>query len=159
MAKGFSPNDIFEIAIRIEKNGTTFYNNAAEKTDNEEQKKFLLELADMEKNHVKTFTNMKNKLKEKQTLSEVFDPDDENSLYLKALADTRVFFQKKEPDYSFKGILRSAIQAEKDSIVFYLGMKEMVSTKDGKTKIDEIIKEEMNHIRILAGKLSEYNKP
>ena len=55
----------------------------------------------------------------------------------------------------FKQILRSAIQAEKDSIVLYLGMKEMVPQKAGKDKIDAIIKEEMGHIRILAGKMIE----
>ncbi len=67
-----------------------------------------------------------------------------------------MFFAKDEPDNSLKGILGAAIQAEKDSIAFYLGMKEMISVKSGKAKIDDIIKEEMNHIRLLAGKLSDY---
>ncbi|MBT7259953.1 MAG: rubrerythrin, partial [Desulfobacula sp.] len=47
-----------------------------------------------------------------------------------------------------------AIQAEKDSIIFYLGMKEIVPEKSGKAKIDDIIKEEMSHIRIIAQKLA-----
>ena len=40
--------------------------------------------------------------------------------------------------------------------IFYLGMKALVSEKMGKAKLDDIIKEEMIHIRLLAGKLSEY---
>ena len=52
-----------------------------------------------------------------------------------------------------KEILKAAIMAEKDSIVFYLGMKEMVPEGLGKAKIDIIIKEEMGHIKLLSGRL------
>ncbi|MDA3787974.1 MAG: hypothetical protein PF503_05730 [Desulfobacula sp.] len=109
----------------------------------------------MEDNHETTFANMQKELKDEEAFSTTFDPDDENALYLKALADTRVFFEKEQPDNSFKGILSTAIQAEKDSIAFYLGMKELVSAKLGQSKINDIIKEEMGHIRVLAGKLME----
>jgi rubrerythrin len=47
-------------------------------------------------------------------------------------------------------ILKSAIEAEKDSIVFYLGMKEGVPEKLGKGRLEAIIKEEMGHIRVLS---------
>ena len=90
-----------------------------------------------------------------ETFSTTFDPDDENILYLKALADIRVFSEKKQIDNGFKSILSAAIQAEKDSIAFYLGMKELVPEKLGKSRIDHIIKEEMSHIKLLAGKLTE----
>jgi len=100
---------------------------------------------------------MQKELKNDETFSITFDPDDENILYLKALADTRVFFDKEQLDNTFKSILSTAIQTEKDSIAFYLGMKELVSTNLGKSKIDDIIKEEMSHIKLLAGKLIEEN--
>jgi len=50
-------------------------------------------------------------------------------------------------------IFRMAIGLEKDSIVFYLGMKDAVPERLGRSKIDRIIKEEMVHIAILSGKL------
>ena len=109
----------------------------------------------MEDDHVVTFLNMQNKLKEQNTLATDFDPDDENLSYLKALADTRVFFKKDQPDDTFQSILKTAIQTEKDSIAFYLGMKELVPAKLGQAKIDDIIKEEMSHIKIIAEKLIE----
>jgi len=155
MANEFNANDIFEIAIKIEQNGAVFYRDAAKKVEKEEHKQFLLELARMEDNHEITFANMQKELKDEESFSTTFDPDDENALYLKALADTRVFFEKEQPDNSFQGILSTAIQAEKDSIAFYHGMKEMVSAKLGQSKINDIIKEEMRHIRLLAGKLME----
>ncbi|WP_457551526.1 ferritin-like domain-containing protein [Desulfobacula sp.] len=156
MANEFNANDIFEIAIKIEQNGALFYRNAVKQVEDEKHKAFLLELAKMEDDHEVTFANMQKELSDDDTFSTNFDPDDENGLYLKALADTRVFFEKEKPDNSFKGILSAAIQAEKDSIAFYLGMKELVSAKIGQSKIDDIIKEEMGHIRLLAGKLTEY---
>ena len=157
MANEFNANDIFEMAIKIEENGAIFYRDAAKQVEEEKHKNFLLELASMEDDHAVTFANMQKELKDDETFSNTFDPDDENVLYLKALADTRVFFEKKQPDNTFKSILSTAIQTEKDSIAFYLGMKELVSANLGKSKIDDIIKEEMSHIKLLAGKLIEEN--
>jgi rubrerythrin len=68
----------------------------------------------------------------------------------------RVFFEKEKPtdSSSMKEILKEAIIAEKDSIVFYLGMKEFVPEKLGKDKIEQIIKEEMGHIKLLSNHLT-----
>ncbi|MFH2058729.1 MAG: ferritin family protein [Pseudomonadota bacterium] len=156
MPNEFNANDIFEMAIKIEQNGAIFYRDAAQHLDKENQKSFLLELAAMEDAHELTFSSMQKELNEDAMASTTFDPDDENALYLKALADTKVFFKKEEPDNTFKSILGCAIQAEKDSIAFYLGMKELIPKKSGQSKIDDIIKEEMKHIRLLADKLSEH---
>lgn len=156
MPNEFNADDIFEMAVKIEQNGAIFYREAAEKVDGDKNKAFLLELAKMEDDHEITFANMKKELAENEAFSTTFDPEEENVLYLQAFADTRIFFKKERPGSDIKKILGSAIQAEKDSIAFYLGMKEMVPEKLGKSKLDSIIKEEMSHIRLLAGKLAEY---
>jgi len=57
-----------------------------------------------------------------------------------------------------KEILKSAIEAEKDSIIFYLGMKDAVPEKLGKDKIEAIIKEEMGHVRLLSSELAGLKK-
>lgn len=46
-------------------------------------------------------------------------------------------------------ILRMAIEQEKDSIVFYTDLREMISQTAGRERIKEIIKEEMGHIGFL----------
>ena len=163
---GFNANDVFEIARQIEKNGAAFYRNAAEtvsdkisdKVSYNDQKDFLLELAAMEDEHEKSFSELQKQLTEGEKGTTAFDPADENAAYLKALADMRVFADKEAPLDSFKQIMLSAIQAEKDSIVFYLGMKAMVPEKLGKNRLDDIIKEEMGHIRLLAKKMAEASK-
>ena len=57
-----------------------------------------------------------------------------------------------------RDILKAAIEAEKDSIVFYLGMKESIPEAFGRQKMDAIIKEEMEHIRILSKELVALRK-
>jgi len=72
----------------------------------------------------------------------------------KALADTQVFYKKQLDTSSIELILLNAIGMEKDSIVFYVGIKDLVSEKLGKNKIDNIIDEEKKHIRLLANELT-----
>ena len=153
MAYDYNAKEVFEMAVKIEENGAAFYRVAAKGMENPESKKFLLDLAVMEDGHEKTFAGMKKSLTATEKASTVFDPNGEAASYLKALADTRVFFEKEIDVTSMKAILKSAITAEKDSIVFYLGMKDMVTSSHGKDHINAIIKEEMKHIRLLSNRL------
>ena len=155
MGLDFNADEIFEIAERIEVNGGIFYRKAAEHVDGEE-KEFLLTLAKMEDAHVITFANMRKELSAAETKSTTFDPEDEAAMYLSALADTRVFFEKELDPTTMIDILKAAVTAEKDSIVFYLGMMDLVPGKLGKDKINDIIKEEMAHIRLLSSRLLAY---
>ena len=95
----------------------------------------------------------RNQLTETETAQTVFDPGNEAASYLKALADTRIFFKKDIDTSSMEAILKAAILAEKDSIVFYLGMKDLVTEGLGQSRLDDIIKEEMSHIKLLSRRL------
>ncbi len=158
MMYDFNADDIFEMAQQMERNGATFYKTAAAAIDDEQSKEFLLELAEMEVGHEKTFAEMRSTLGASETESTVFDPEGESVHYLRALADTRVFFEKEIDTSSIEAILKDAITAEKDSIVFYLGMREAVPEKLGRSRLDAIIKEEMGHIRMLSKALVTHEK-
>ncbi len=154
----FNAEEIFEMAEQIEKDGAKFYRKSYESVEDLSAKNLLRELASMEDQHLETFTSMKSALSEKQKGSPTFDPNSEASLYLSSLADSRVFFEKEIDTSTLEGILKAAITAEKDSIVFYLGMKDLVPDSLGKDKIDTIIKEEMGHIKLLSNRLSDLKK-
>jgi len=158
MSYEFSADDIFEMAEQLERNGAKFYRTAAEKVADTSAKELLIGLAVMEDEHEKTFVSLRAELSEKEKAATVFDPEGESTLYLRSLADTRVFFEKEIDISSMKDILKAAIEAEKDAIVFYLGMKDLVPDKLGKDKLEIIIKEEMGHIRILSKELIAFNK-
>lgn len=155
MSYDFNADEIFEMAEQMERNGAAFYRNAAENVADQTNKDMLLKLAAMEDDHEKTFAEMRSALTAQEKTSTVFDPDGEAILYLKALVDTRVFFKKEIDTTSMKDILKEALLAEKDSIVFYLGMKEMVPEKLGKSRLEAIIKEEMSHIKIIGKELTK----
>ena len=95
MMYDFNADDVFEMAEQMEKNGYNFYETAAKGVSDEDAKKMLLEFAEMEKNHEKTFSDMRKWLGENEKEKTVFDPENEAVLYLRALADTRVFFRQE----------------------------------------------------------------
>lgn len=158
MAYDFNADEVFAMAEQIERNGLKFYQSAAAAIEDAAHKELLHKLAAMEADHEAVFTGMRADLSDMEKQGTTYDPDQEEEQYLRALADTRIFFKKKIDFTSMKDILTSAIAAEKDSIVFYLGMKEMVPPKWGADKLDLIIKEEMNHITILARELAVLDK-
>jgi rubrerythrin len=155
MSFDFNADEVFEIAEQIERNGSEFYRKAAENMSSPKEKEFLIHLAEMEDEHEKTFKKMRAELIQDEKVLTTFDPNGDAEKYLKALADTRVFYEKVIDTTSMEEIFKAAITAEKDSIVFYLGIKEIVPEHLGKAKLDEIIREEMDHIRTISKQLIE----
>ena len=161
MSYDFNADEVFEMAEQIERNGVRFYLEAAENISDASVRQLFLDLAAMEAEHEKVFASMRADLPDEEREPTVFDPEGEAALYLRALADLQVFGKEGEEDFILSGdlpeqekirkILWVAIGLEKESIVFYLGIKELVPARFGKDKIDKIIREEMGHIRLLSG--------
>jgi rubrerythrin len=167
MSFDFSADEIFEMAVQIERNGAKFYRSSAGAVQEPSSRELLTSLAAMEDEHEKTFSSMRGELTETEKSKTTFDPEEEGYLYLKALADSRVFVERKVPNLDAKAksdkemleeILKFAIGAEKESIVFYLGMKDAVPEKLGQSRLDGIIREEMGHIRLLSNRLVSLNR-
>lgn len=153
MGLAFNADEIMEIAEQLERNGAKFYQQAAENIADPQAKSMLLRLSQMEEEHERTFKKLRADLKAEEIETAFPDPENETAKYLRALADTRVFFEKTINLKSMQDILKAAIEAEKDSIAFYLGMKDMVPEGMGKKRLDEVIKEEMAHIQLLSNNL------
>ena len=162
MSISFNAIEVFEIAERIERNGVKFYRKAAEGLSDEDIRQTLLSLAEMEAEHEETFANMRKQISHKERELITFEPENEMTLYLQAIANGHIFDLKKDPGEQLTGketvedILKLAIDAEKDSIVFYVGLKNFVPAKAGQDKVEEIIEEEMGHIVVLNQKLEAW---
>ena len=150
MSLVFTADEIYEMAERIESNGADFYRAAAKGGHTAEHRHMLNQLADMEDEHEQTFKSMRTELSSGDRESRTFDPEGQQAQYLRALADTRIFFEKEVDTTSMEEILKSAIADEKDSILFYLGLKEVVASPSGQDKVDRIMREEMQHVRLLS---------
>jgi rubrerythrin len=159
----FNADEILEMAEQIERNGARFYRQAADGQMDPGQREMLLELAAMEDEHEKVFADMRANLPGSEGGSSAFDPQGEAASYLRAMADGHVFDTKTDPTAfleshrSITDILRKALDLEKDSIVFYLGMKDIVPERLGKDRIESIIREEMSHVVLLDRELRAHS--
>ena len=164
MAYDFNAQEVFEMAIQIEENGAAFYRKAADLQKEAADKKFLQTLAQVEDRHKVSFQEMKTQVSELEKSQTVFDPNDELSAYLKAMADAHGGEGNPEALELLTGketmaeIVTLAIGLEKESILFYLGLKDIVPPKYGREKIDEIINEEKKHVVQLSGFLKKAQK-
>ena len=155
----FNADELFLIAVQIEKNGAAFYRAAAD--NNASGRELLLDLAAMEDRHEALFEQMRATFLDASSNGPAFDPEGEAAAYLSTIAGTHVFDKRKEPknllkgSESFEEILRIAIGLEKDSIVYYVGLKDLVPTQPDRGQLDEIIREEMRHIILLNKVLSK----
>lgn len=155
----FDAKEIFKFAIRIEENGTKFYNYAANITDDEEMKKTFNFLAGEEVKHKKIFEDMLSEVT-KDTAFETYP--DEYFDYLKTYVDNVIFTdeQFEEAMSNVKDTLGSinfAIKRELDSILYYHEIKKVVPEKQYGL-IDGIIEEERKHYTKLADIKESYSK-
>lgn len=160
MAIGFNAEEIFLMAEQIERNGTKFYRKVAETAPNPASRQMLLDLAAMEVEHERTFAALRTKLNQQERQAMTFDPDSEGAAYLRAFADGEVFDVKADPagkltgHESIQDVLRTAIGMEKDSVLFYIGIRDMVPANLGKDRVELIIQQEMGHITLLSKRLA-----
>ena len=161
MSVSFNADEVFEIAQQIERNGARFYRKAANGFSDQALKTIVLELASMEDRHLETFTKMRETIAGGERTPTVFDPEGQGAQYLKALADARVFDVTADPSQKLTGrestpdVLRTAIGIEKDSVVFYLGIRDLVPPKLGRKQVETVINEELKHITILSRELAK----
>jgi len=160
MQQEFNIDEIFTIAVDIERNGEKFYRRAAEVATEEETKKLLTELADWEKGHVKIFSDMHVQLQCKaKDLG--WDPYGEVELYLRAVANRQVFTDEHkaatfaDDHSSMREILEFALAREKDAVVFYTSLDMVLPEELSEGKVKAIIKEEVSHIRMITEKLEQ----
>ena len=152
MSISFSGSELINIAIGIERKGIAFYDIIAKSTDNTSAREIFLSLADMEREHVNIFQDMLAEA-DKYQVPETYAK--EYPAYFQALVDSAVFTDdmatsemvtKVESDI---GAVELAIGGEKDSILFYYGMKEIIPPS-AQSIVNKIIAEEKSHLRQLS---------
>jgi len=150
----FNIDEVFEIAVQIERNGARFYRRAAELEYDGARKDVLVGLAEMEVEHEQTFAQLRAEIVSER--GGVIDLDDHTGAHLRAFADGKIFDFSKDPAAWLTGretleqVLDKAITLEKDSAIFYLVLKDAMPRSWGRDRIDPIVDEEMSHIRLLT---------
>jgi len=156
----FTAVDVFEIAEKIEINGMAFYQATAERFTNPQAKHLLLDLAEKEKDHRRRFAILKDRYIHEPGEAPAPVADAESLENLRTLAETHVFLAQKDSGVlkgseSTEEIIFAALNFEKDSIVYFLGVKDFVDDENDKRQVDKIIYEEVEHIGDLSRMLRE----
>jgi len=153
MSISFSGSELINVAINIERRGIAFYDVMAKSSDNAAARHIFQQLADMEREHIRVFQDM---LPEADAfpIPELFS--EEYAGYLQALVSSAVFTDDTvisetaiQVDSDIKA-LELGISAEKDSILFYYQMKDIMPERTHST-MDKIIIEEKSHLAQLSG--------
>ena len=149
----FGVAQALEMAISIEENGAAFYASAAEKTEDGELRELFEALAGREVEHREVFEAMAERL---EPAAGVRESDVGNyTSFLEVALDHAVFsgqdkaLRMAEAADTREAALRAAMGFEKDTMLFYYDLREMVADKDREI-ISEVIQEEKQHLRRLA---------
>jgi len=161
MAITFNADEIYNIAEQIERNGQKFYSDSAERVKEPLAKQVLQDLADMEAEHLKTFQALHARLSEQARDQITWDPDGQAGAYLQAAADSHVFKTSADPtslledNADARQILELALQFEKDTVIYFLGVADMVPERLGKADVLGLVKQEQGHIALIQRTLSK----
>ncbi|MDD4980185.1 MAG: ferritin family protein [Candidatus Omnitrophica bacterium] len=151
MGNIFAASEILEIGIQIERNGRDFYGVLTGEAKNPKSRKMFEYLSAEEEKHALIFQKMLDAI-QKYEPTEAYPG--EYFAYMRALAAENVFTQAVKGKEmaakvkSDKEAINIGIGVEKDSIIFYEGMKKIVPEYD-QTIVDEVIAQEKDHLEKL----------
>lgn len=160
MTLKLNAREVYEMAARIERNGADFYRTAAKRLPGPDVQEILEELAEMEDSHEDLFELLKSTIAPESSPEATFDCDEQSLRYLHAAADTHVFNVYEHSD-ALKGmdtpedVLKTALAFEKDTVVFFVSLHELVPEELGKREVARLLREELDHVASLTARLNE----
>ena len=150
----YNKNDIIEMAIKIEKRGYTFYNEASKKVDiSTSTKELFTQLRDEEVKHEETFRNLRNRLDQIQLKDEINWNEEKD--YIGSMVNERLFdspekvIQLAKNAKSAEELIDHAIDFEKDTLHYFQSISKYLTESKAKAALEEIINEEISHIKRL----------
>ncbi len=167
-------NDVFDMAIQIERDAGAFYAAAADKATFADAGKVLHEMAVMEVEHEQIFSALKTSHQNrisgtagKNAGNTAGNTAKKNSGHHEGISTARLLASGIKEDLAsrFTGwesceqILNLAIGFERDTIVFLVNMKQLLVDPADRSRIDELILEEMGHVIKLSSQLAKLTLP
>jgi rubrerythrin len=145
----FTPVDILDVAVQLERNGEKVFREAIKKVRQPDLADLLKWMADQEKAHIKWFNELKAKIKKPFT-----DPmlQEMGREILQGTMEG-ASFNLKNVDFTkideIKELLNLSIEFEKDTAIFYELLLSFVEDRETHDLLEKIIDEEHNHAKLL----------
>lgn len=150
----FTAAEAINIALRIEETGEAFYRGVAGKVQDPALRATFEDLAVQEQRHYNTFMKLSGYVMDAPSHSP--QEWEEYVQYLQAAVDNALFagpdkaLAMAESVTDVQEALRMALGFEKDTLLFYYDLRELMRESD-RPIIGEIIREEKAHVRRIAG--------
>lgn len=147
MASFTNAADVIAAAVEIERRGFAFYERAAARAEQKEDKDFFLFMAKEEKRHEKIFQEM---LARAGGLELPAGSSEAEYLeYVDLLLDNHCLFLADQQEALRANPFREAMNFEKDTILFFSAMRRLVAPSET-GRIEACIEEEQRHLRLIA---------
>jgi rubrerythrin len=147
MASFIAAADIIASAVEIERRGCSFYEQAAMKSSDAEDKEFFTFMAREELRHEKIFRNMLGRVGGLELPAG--SSDAEYLEYVDCLLNSHAMFLPEQQRDAAINPLKTAVSFEKDTILFFTAMRRLVPGAEH-ARIDACIAEEEKHLRLIA---------
>jgi rubrerythrin len=145
MGTVFRIGELLDFAMEKEDQSYALYKELSEKIEKQELKELFTQLMNDERRHKDTYSAMLSSAEGERTPG--VREEDDYGMYLKTLIDEQRSLSASPPVRveNMAAVLDYAINREKDSVLFYVGLKEYLPRKDRET-VEKIIKEEGRHV-------------
>jgi hypothetical protein len=145
----YTPLDILDVAIQLERNGEKLFKDAVEKVRHPDLEDLLKWIVAQEQAHMEWFIELKAKIK--KPFADPILQEMGQVILQKTLEGAA--FNLKNIDFTeineIKELLNIFIEFEKDLGLFYELLLSFVDDQESKDLLEMIIDEEHNHVRLL----------
>ena len=144
----FTLAEIYDLGIRIEKNGEKFYRDAMKEAWSAPIADMLKRLAEEEVQHVDFFVKRMDALKQKRENPLM---DEMSASMLKDILGNQTFSLKETDVSTIRSVdelVALAIEFEKDTILFYEMVGSFMPEEEARRELKEIIEEEERHVKL-----------
>jgi len=151
--------DVFRMAGQLEQDASAFYREASSLSTDPRCRQLLAQLATMEDDHVHVFGGIKHHLAGRLRTGRDESPGEAcpcsvDSLGMLAASAAGTLGRRFAGLPTNQDVLRKALDFERESIVFFLGLRSMLGRPADKKQVDAILLEELGHVVKLTSQLA-----
>ena len=145
----FTSEDLFEIAIQIDKNAEKIYRMALSQATNEDLRTLLAWLVDEEARHVEWFLALRRKVENLEGDLQIAEIGRE--ILLETIGGLSFSLENADVSGIQKDMqmLKVTIEFEKDKVQFFKMLRPFVEDREAQDDLERIIAEEQKHARQL----------
>ena len=155
----YCAEEVLQRAVEIEKRARDFYKRAHDEADDGQSKACFAALSREEADHASTFAQMREALSREEREVQPYDPGNEMLHYLSGMEEAHAWegqlgaSSEQGAAHTLAERLQAAIRAEKETVLFYVFLKDFVPPDKGREAVEQVIREESRHAAVLKKRL------